>query len=203
MFHHVRLSTSSSTVTYHTLYQPGGTLSAVSDNYVGRVVETDSDKEMGRWSYTGLLGRNGRNIMIVSAYQVCNQQASTVGDRTAVAQQLSLLRRHGKDCSPRKSFFDDLDHQIEEWRDQGYEIILSGDLNEELGADIYGFVQISAKWDLVEIIQHYHGIAVEPPTYARGTKRLNYVFCTPNLLASVTRSGILPYSEVIESTHKI
>jgi endonuclease/exonuclease/phosphatase (EEP) superfamily protein YafD len=95
-----------------------------------------------------------------------------------------------------------MDQQIEEWIQKGYEIILSGDLNEELGADIQGFARISAKWDLVGVIQHYHGTEAEPPTYARGTQRLDYVFCTPNLLASVTRCGILPYSEIIDSDHR-
>ena len=35
IYHHVRLATSSSIVTYRTLYQPGGTMCAVTDDYVG------------------------------------------------------------------------------------------------------------------------------------------------------------------------
>ena len=155
-------------------------MSAVTDNYIGRVVETGSDSEMGRWSYTRLQCKHGRTIMIVSAYQVCNQQENSAGEKTAFAQQLTLLRRNGRDGSPRKAFFDDLDQQLNEWITKGYEIILSGDLNEQLGADIHGFAHISAKWDLVEVIQHYHGMTDEPPTYVRGIKRLDYVFCTPN-----------------------
>ena len=202
VYHHARLSTSSSTINYRTEYQPGGTCSIATDNYVGRVVETGSDNEMGRWSFIRMLGKHGRQIVLVSAYQVCNQRANQVGDRTAFAQQLSLLRRNGKDCSPRKSFFDDLDTKIEEWREKEYEIILSGDLNEELGADVHGFARISAKHDLVEVIQHQHGTTDEPPTYARGSRRLDYVFCTPNLVPSIVSCGILPYSEIIDSDHR-
>jgi hypothetical protein len=155
-------------------------MTGVTDDYAGRVVETGSDVEMGRWSYTRMLGKNGRSIIIVSACQVCNQQANTTGNRTAFAQQLSLLRRNGKDCSPRKSFFDDIN-----------------------GADVHGFARISAKWDLVEIIQHHHRVTNKPPTYARGTRCLDYVFCTPNLLSSVMRRGILvPHSEVIDSKQR-
>jgi hypothetical protein len=148
-------------------------MSAVTDDYAGRVVKTGSDEEMGRWSYTRMLGRQGREIVVVSAYQVCNQQANQVGDRTAYAQQQYLLRRNGQDCSPRKSFFDDLDEQLGKWISKGYKIILSGDLNEELGADVTGFARITAKWDLVEIIQHTHGVQGERPTYAHGTRRLD------------------------------
>jgi hypothetical protein len=91
VYHHTLISTSSSTVQYRTLYQPGGMMSAVTDDYVGRVMKTGSDLDMGRWSFTHLLGKLGRIIVIVSVYQLCKQQASTVGDRTAFAQQLSLL----------------------------------------------------------------------------------------------------------------
>jgi hypothetical protein len=140
--------------------------------------------------------------MVVSVYQVCKQNASTVGDRTAFAQQLSLLRQNGKDCSPRKSFSDDLDKQLEEWTQHGYKILLTGDINKELGADVNGFACLSARWNLVDIIQHFHGIADEPPTYARGTRWLDYAFCTPNLLPSVTKCGILPYSEILDSDHR-
>jgi hypothetical protein len=171
----------------------------VTDDFVGPVTETGSDIEMGRWSYQRLLGKQGRNIIVVSLYQVCNQQANNVRDRTAFAQHLSLLRRNGKDCSARKSFFDGIDKQIGEWIEKGYEIILSGDLNEELGSDIHGFARISARHNLVEVIQHFHGTENEPPTYACGIRRLDYIFCTPNLLSSVKRCGILPYSKIIHS----
>jgi hypothetical protein len=81
--------------------------------------------------------------------EVCNQQANNVSDRTAFAQQLSLLRCNGKDCSPRKSFYDVINKQIEEWIRKGYEIVLSAD-----GANIHGLTCISAKNNLVEVIQH-------------------------------------------------
>jgi aldehyde:ferredoxin oxidoreductase len=51
VYHHTRLSTSSSIVNYRTLYQPGGTMTAVTDDYVGRVMEIGSDNKMGRCSY--------------------------------------------------------------------------------------------------------------------------------------------------------
>jgi hypothetical protein len=79
---------------------------------------------------------------------------------------------------------------------------LSGALNEQLRADAQGFAQISAKWDLVEIIQHFHGVENKPPMYARGRRRLDYAFCTTNCLSSVTSCGILPYSKVLDLDHR-
>ena len=131
-------------------------MAVVTDDLIGRAVETGNDSNMGYWSFIRLLGKHGCHIVVASVYQVCNQQAQSAGARTAFARQLSILRRNGKDCSPRKSFFDDFDKQLEEWNNKGYEIIVSGDLNGQLGADIYGFARLSAKWNLVEIIQHFH-----------------------------------------------
>ncbi len=170
VYHHVRVSTSSSTIKYNTPYQPGGTMTAVTDNYVGRVTEIGSDKEMGRWSYVRVLGRRGRNIVIASVYNVCVHHGHKIGDRTAHAQQVGILRKIGRDQSPRKAFLEDFNKQVEEWISKEYEIIISGDLNEEIGADEQSFARISAKHELVEIIQHCHGIEDEPPTYARGRK---------------------------------
>jgi hypothetical protein len=49
--------------------------------------------------------------------------------------------------APHKNPFslDNLDKQLEEWTNEGYTILLSGDLNEELGADLTGFARLSVK----------------------------------------------------------
>lgn len=62
VYHHARIATSSSIITYRTAYQPGGTMCAVTDNYVGRTIEVGSNKDMGRWSFVRMLGKHGRNI---------------------------------------------------------------------------------------------------------------------------------------------
>jgi hypothetical protein len=72
-------------------------MTAVTDDYVGRVVETGSDKDMGHWSYIRMSGQHGRQIVVVSAYQVCTQQGNQAGDRTAYAQQKSILCRQGRE----------------------------------------------------------------------------------------------------------
>jgi hypothetical protein len=175
---------------------------AVTDDYVGRVTEIGSDTEMGRWSYICLLGKHGRNIIITSVYNVCLQHGDKIGDRTAHAQQTGILRKHGQDETPRKAFLVDFEKQVDEWIVNDYELIINGDLNKVLGAEDQSFARISAKHDLTEIIQHCHGIENEPPTYARGRKRLDYIFCTPGILSSIAQCGILPYSDIIDSDHR-
>jgi endonuclease/exonuclease/phosphatase family metal-dependent hydrolase len=63
-----------------------------------------------------------------------------------------------------------------EWLQVGHEVVIAGDINKGPGNNISGFTRISAKHDLLEIIQHFHGIEGELSTYARGHQRLDYIF---------------------------
>jgi hypothetical protein len=199
VYHHTRISTSSSSIKYNTNYQPGGTLTMITDKYTGCATGTGNDP-LGRWSYIEILGQ-GCTILLVTVYNVCKHSGKQVGSRTAHTQQASLLLREGRTVSPRKAFLDDFEAQVRVWRQAGHELIICGDLNEQLGSDTSGFSRISSLFNLVEIIQHRHGIAGEPPTYARGTQRLDYIFLTPGLESSVKYCGILPYSDLIDSDH--
>jgi exonuclease III len=200
IYHQTKISTSSSNIKYNSLYQPGGTATIVTDKYTGRVTSYGSDTELGRWSFIKILGK-GRTIILATVYQVCDIQGQA-GSRTAHTQQVSLLVRQSRTVSPRRAFIMDFMTQVTEWRAEGFELVIAGDINEELGNDINGFASISSKHNLVEIIQHRHGIAGEPPTYAREQKRLDYIFVTPGLLTSIKHCGILPYSDVIDSDHR-
>jgi hypothetical protein len=79
---------------------------------------------------------------------------------------------------------------------------MAGNLNEELGSYLSGFSRISSKHNLVEIIQQTHGIDGKPPTYARGRRRLDYIFVTTGLSMSVIHCGILPYSDILNLDHR-
>jgi hypothetical protein len=162
----------------------------VTDKYTNRVTGTGNDPILGWWSYIELLGR-GRSILLVTVYNVCHYHGKA-GSRTADTQQKSLLLREGRTVSPRKAFLDNFEAQVKAWLEAGHEFIITGDHNEQLGSNISGFSRISSKYNLVEIIQHRHGIEGEPPTYASGKRRLNYIFVTPGLESSVISCGIHP-----------
>ena len=60
---------------------------------VGRIRKTVDD-DLGRWTGMELLGRDGRKLVIICAYQV-SQKGGKPGDFTAYSQQVSILRRRG------------------------------------------------------------------------------------------------------------
>jgi hypothetical protein len=60
-------------------HQPGGTLTAVCENWVSRVIAKGEDPYgLGRWSYVTLRGKLSTKITIVTAYNATQSQ----GDRT-------------------------------------------------------------------------------------------------------------------------
>jgi hypothetical protein len=124
IYHQARISTSSSIIRCKTLYQPGGTLTMVTDKYTGRVQSMGQDGIFGRWSYITMIGKQGQLITVVTIYNVCNQQGTRSGHRTAHMQQLSLLIRQGRTVQPREAFLDDFDQQVKSWIEAGHELII-------------------------------------------------------------------------------
>jgi hypothetical protein len=76
-----------------------------------------------------------------------------------------------------------------------------GDLNEVVGIERNGFQKVTCEFDLVDVLSHFHSIELEVPMYARGSTRLDYIFCSPNLLPSIRKCGFLPFNEHILSDH--
>jgi hypothetical protein len=93
VWEHSRIATSSSHVNFGTTRKPGGTLLGITGNTTGRVIAQHSDK-LGRFSAITLLGRLGRRITIISAYQT-PQNSSSAGITTAHHQQVLQLKKDG------------------------------------------------------------------------------------------------------------
>jgi hypothetical protein len=82
-----------------------------------------------------------------------------------------------------------------------YELIISGDLNEVLGDDPAEFGAITSEFNLADVYRHRHGM-IEPATYNRGHRRLDYILCSSPLLSAVTACGILPFDVLSRSDHR-
>jgi hypothetical protein len=139
--------------------------------------------------------------VILAVYEVCNQPVDAVGLTTSCKQQhISLdeqqrLVNHDNgriSPHPRKALIHDLSCQMLQWRSDGFEIILSGDLNEILGTDPNEFAYITTEFDRTDVYRHCHG-SDKPAMYQRGHKRLDYMLCTSELLPAVTACGIMPF----------
>ena len=201
---HSRLITSTSNVASDSFTQYGGTCTGVTGKWSGRIREQGMDTHgLGRWSHVQIFGKNGREVLIVTAYQACKASISTIGSKTAYAQQRHLLRQAGDPTpNPRKRFIADLDEFLAPHHARGTEILLMGDFNETLGDSLQGLDSIINKYGLLDLLPYHHGIDNEVETYARGKKRLDYALGTQELAESIIRIGITPYNFVITSDHR-
>ena len=65
--------------------QRGGTVQSTVGKWVGRIMESGSDHELGRWSWQTFKGDT--NLTIITAYRPCKGTVDGVGDKTVYMQQ--------------------------------------------------------------------------------------------------------------------
>jgi hypothetical protein len=195
-FPHNVLATSSSAINYKSIYQPGGTATLLAGDWSGRKMETGSDDtQEGRWSYVTVQGKEKTKLIMITGYRV-SQEYNTKGTNTAYQQQASLQKDRGiKEPNPKKEFFKDLKQFIKEKRASGHSVILMMDANEGLFDKASGVATFFQETGLVDVIGNKHGYENDPPTYKRGTKRIDFVACSPDIVEHVKRAGIAPFGE--------
>jgi hypothetical protein len=136
--------------------------------------------------------------VIVTAYKPLKTQ----GPSTAWTQQWTLLRETNKNPDPIKSFCEDLATELKKWTGKGYEIILMIDANEEVGLRPGGLNSVISSVGLCDLLDDRHKATSYPNTYARGTKRIDYIFGTERIRQHCVSSGILPFGYGYPSDHR-
>jgi hypothetical protein len=116
-----------------TPYKPGGTMTTMNGSLATRHLESGSDPTgMGRFSYQSIVGRNNTRIIFITAYRVCFQTINSAGPSTSFFQQWHHLRTNGHhDPNPRQQALDDLRTFIHEKIQEGCDVCLGIDANED------------------------------------------------------------------------
>jgi exonuclease III len=198
---HSRFSLSSSKISFNSMRKPGGTLVGVTGNTSGRTVKQYSDP-MGCFSSITLLGKLGKHVTIISAYQV-PRNSESCGKTTSHQQQVLQMKRDGiRDQNPRRQFCSSLDTYLSAKIYEKHQIILGGDFNEEVGLNMDGITAVIAKHNLVDVMRTKLGAADEPATYSRGSRRLDYIFMTDDIASLVRSCGAEPFNHRFFSDHR-
>ena len=219
------IQTSSSNERFDDNYKPGGTVTIIcEDHWTARVIEKGEDPwGLGRWSYVLLAGKKNWRVLQVTGYRVCKSSASSAGETTAYKQQYNILwSRIQGTIDPRRQGVLDMQVWLAFFIAQGVEVILYLDGNEDLKRAIGKWCELpqyipdqhqsSQEHDgslatlvttlgLVDVLLEQHQGDI-PATYTRGTKRLDYVFVTPKVMASVERSSMLPFHALFGGDHR-
>jgi hypothetical protein len=118
-------------------------------------------------------------------------------------QRLNLKKRDPhNNPDPRSIAFHDLKERINELRQQGQEIIVMMDANNTLQNTRSALTKWTAETKLIDPLVQRHGTEGEPPTYARGSKRIDYILVSENLSEYVISCGILPLHNICFSDHR-
>jgi hypothetical protein len=200
-----KVATSSSSWTWpESSYQPGGTLTLVGNPWASRATTGADSSGMGRWSEVTITGKT-KKVTFVTAYRVCQQKGARAGPKTSFIQQCCILRTRGKSedqIDPRSLMLEDLGKRITALKEDGQEVVLSIDANDTLQCVNSGFTKFARQNGLTDILVDRHGTEDEPPTYARGSFRIDYVMATAGIAQYVTSAGILPLKAISGSDHR-
>jgi hypothetical protein len=192
---------SSSTASVLNFTKPGGNMVGITGSLVGRVRDTITDP-YGRWCGYTLIGRDNKEIMVLTAYNVSQYKNAKVGEDTLFNQQIALYKLNNiREPDPKKLFIEDLTDLVTKARAEEQDIVLTRDFSELVGDDPNGLAKLLSAGGLTDAHSQQHGI-VDITTYTRGTKRLDYVFVTPRLVDHILRSGYEPFHARIASDHR-
>jgi hypothetical protein len=112
-----------------------------------------------------------------------------------------LQQRGEANPNPRKHFRLDLHHFLHKRRQEGDEIILTGDFNEALGDETDGISKLCSSFNLVDLMFSLYE-SRQIPTYARGKKRLDYALATPFAASTIVTGGYEPFNHRLASDHR-
>jgi exonuclease III len=162
--------------TFQDTSQIGGTMLFSTNDTVSRINDNGTDKsKLGRWTWFRLQGRQGITLRIVSVYR----PVYSTGVLSTYQQHRQYLLAKDIDICPRQAFFDDLDKELQTWFDEGDQIIIMGDFNEDVRSrHIKNFF---GKYGMTEMILRKHGQDA-PNTYCGGTVPIDGIFVTANII---------------------
>ena len=193
--------TCSSELPWDSTFKPGGVALGFSGSLVGRQRRHYKDK-YGRWVRCDLLGRSGRTVSIICAYQVV-QEPGDHGLLTAYSQRVRMMRLEGVDNpNPRRTFIQDLRTLVKDLRDANHDILLMGDFNEVISEKQEMMASVIHAGDLVDVFSYRHGLERKKPTYARGKRRVDYILVSARLLSFLHRTRAEPFNFRIFSDHR-
>ena len=208
---------SSSRTEFSSPYKPGGTMTAVTNPWHGKVVDKGSDNLYGNWSYITLAGQQSTRITFLTVYRVNDQARLEVqvnaptGGRGTLSnfnQQLLINRELGNEYrNPRHLCFQELRKLFsEKFSEPNHEVVMGIDANET--TDICAtntIAKFARDCGLHDALAYHYPSCERPPTmitsHQDNQRVIDYVFCTQRLLHHITAVAELPYELTFGSDH--
>ena len=130
----------------------------------------------GRWTWVQLTGKQGKSILVVTAYRVSQTYPSEAGYSTAYMQQYrAYIKENVSNPRPKQRILKDLTTLITQWRNNNNNssVIVMLDANGD-DSDAH-FSTFLADTDLHDAVTHHSPELRSQSTYINGRKRLDYI----------------------------
>jgi hypothetical protein len=199
------LVTTTTSLSYTEKYLPGGCCQITANTWTTRIQNPIYDDfRLGRWIGTTYNVSPTKKLHIITAYRVCEHTSNTTNSlSTAVQQETMLLARGIEQPNPRKQFVDDFIHQFQPVCDDidNY-FLLSLDANSTVGNDKDGVDRLIEECNLVDVYTTIHQDYTQFPTQQRGSKKIDYMLSSRNLIPYITKCGYVCFNEAFDSDHR-
>jgi hypothetical protein len=122
---------------------------------------------------------------------------------TARAQQARTLQAHGSRSNPRNHFINNIFTFIQNLQDKGNHIIFSWDANKTLLPDSDTEVErVLLECGLVDTHTELHPGLTTPATHSTRSAKLNFMFCSPEILDCIIACSIASFNLGYSSDHR-
>ena len=185
----IRVSSSNNKHEKNGIFQYGGTAVTAVDEAAHRIKCTGSDLTgLGRWSWILFEGKANHLTRVISAYVPC--RSSDNRRQTVYNQQKRYFWKRGIQQCPRKLMHQHLTQQIQTWQNQGDNIVLMIDMNENLAN--MGPLQTMLKYEcqLIDPIRERYQKKDQtlPATSLTGSCPIDSIFVSASL-QNIVRGG--------------
>ena len=111
-------------------YQKGGVAIFSTNTTAHRVLQSGHDETgLGRWTWTRYRGRNDIVLRVISAYRPV---LNWTGPLAVYNQHRRQMYDNDDDRCPRQAMLEDLGAQVQQWIQEGDQIVLGMDVNDDI-----------------------------------------------------------------------
>jgi hypothetical protein len=171
-------------------YQPGGTITCITNNATGHIKKQIVDPTtLGRWLGFQLATSFGHHLNILTVYQSTKSE----GIHTNYKQQQAYYYNRGhRNPDPRKLLLKDLSIQIQKWNEIGDTSIVMIDTNDDLFSKSSLLPTFLSSTSMTTLVKNP---TLYPATHVRGSKCIDFIFGSIRLLDHIQTSGITAFFE--------
>ena len=177
-----------------TFHQPGGT-STITRNLTAKKDKTYETDELGRWNIN-IINFGYQDVYIINIYRPLKRGNN--GIKSVWQQQITHFQQQERNIrNPRHQFDEDLKNTIEKIKSLTQNIIIIGDFNEPETSNEQGNTLLEML-GLINILKYRHSTQL-PKTHINGSRAIDHIWLTPNLLPHIRSTGMLPFDSIFKS----